>query len=172
MAQLNTRGTMVRNRFDFYESSDCWGFVFGSVVSGPICAYLVNNASVAAQLDVYGVTWFSSTAQPWDVTVRAPSQTVTPIAPTESQLHSIQPDQPAPLGAVGLCSAFNPDVFYRLMRQSGGATSGSIDLGYGAAHTVLPPGWFLVISASVGAATELSATFFYQIVVDNVAPAH
>src|SRR5215472_9763882 len=120
MAYLNTRGTLTRSRLDFYETSNCWAFVNGNVAGGQIAAYLLNNAATAMQVDVYGMRWASSTAQPWAVTVRQPVQTITPITPTYSEVHCIQPDLPMPLGIVGLASAFNPDVHYFVLIQSGG----------------------------------------------------
>jgi len=171
MALLNTRGTLVRDRLDFFETSNAWAFVFGSVASGAFAAFLNNNSTGHTQLDVYGMLWFSSIAQVWDVTLHPPIQTFTPVTPTESMILCIQPDLPAPAGFIGLASAFNSPSYYRILRQSGGAQSGTLDLGYGTAHTVLPPGWSLVLSTTATAAVELSVTFYYQQVTDNVAQA-
>jgi hypothetical protein len=171
MAQLNTRGTLVRNRFDFYEHSNCWGFVLGNVPNGGIYAYLLNNASSPLQLDVYGMKWFSSAPETWELTVRQPVQAITPITPAWSEIHSIQPDLPMPLGFIGLANNFNPTATYFVMRQSGGATSGQLDIGYATPYIVLPPGWLIVIGATATSAVELSVTFFYQQVLDNVAQA-
>jgi hypothetical protein len=171
MAQLNTRGTLTRSRLDFYEHSNCWGFVLGNVPNGGIYAYLVNNASSSLQLDVYGMKWFSSVAETWEVTVRQPVQGITPITPAWSEIHAIQPDLPMPLGVIGLASNFIPSATYYVMRQSGGATSGELEIGYRTPHIVLPPGWLIVIGATAAAAVELSVTFFFQQVLDNIPPA-
>src|SRR5262245_11942290 len=108
MAYLNTRGTLTRNRLDFYESSNCWGFVNGSAPGGTLYAYLLNNAASALQLDVYGIKWFSSTPQVWVLQVFQPVQTISPVTPGEIEIHSIQPDLPMPLGVVGMASDFTP----------------------------------------------------------------
>jgi len=171
MAYLNTRGTLVRSRLDFYETSNCWAFVYGTATASGISAYILNNASAATQLDVYGVQWFSSTPQPWDVAVHQPVQAILPLTPGEIEVHTIQPDLPAPVGVVGLASGYVADVYYRVLRQSGGATSGQIDLGYDSPHIVLPPGWLFSVSTYVSGTCELSMTVFYQIVLDNVPPA-
>ena len=171
MAQLASRGVFSRNRLDFYESSNCWAFTYGMVVSGSLSAYLLNNSSAAAQLDVYGVQWFSSSAQVWNMYIVPAVQTVTPISSYAAEIHPIQPDLPAPPGVVGLASAYNPSTAFMVLRQSGGAMSGSLDLGYWTPHITLPPTWALVLGANVTAQCELSVTFFYQQVSDLVMPA-
>jgi len=171
MAYLNTRGTLTRSRLDFYETSNCWAFVLGTVGSGTVSAYLLNNAATALQLDVYGMRWFSSTPEVWDVAVHQPVQTITPITPTRIDVHTIQPDLAMPLGVVGLASLYTPDVYYYVMHQSGGAQSGELELGYGTPHIVLPPGWLISVSAAIAGTCELSVTFFFQQVLDNVPPA-
>ena len=171
MAFLNTRGTLVRDRLDFFETSNCWGFVYGNTAGGPTYMYLINNATTALQLDVYAVQWFSSTPQPWELGCHAPVDTITPIIPTDVQVHSIQPDLPQPLGLVGMASAISPDIPLRILHQSGGATSGAVDIGYSSPHIVLPPKWVFSVSTIVSGACECSFTVFYQAVLDNVPPA-
>ena len=172
MANLNTRGTLVRTRFDFYESSNVWGCVVAAASTGNLYAYLSNNASASLQLDIYGLQWFSTVPQAWQVMLMPSIQTVTPITPVTIALLNIQPDLPAPVGVIGAASAFTPGGSYLVMKQEGGAQSGSLDLGYGTAHATLPPGWSIVVGAGVTAATELSFTVFYQQILDNVAPSH
>jgi hypothetical protein len=170
MAQLNTRGTFVRDRLDFYEQSNCWGFVYGSVNGGGISAYLINNGAGNLQLDIYGIQWFSSTPEPWDVAVHHPVQLITPVTPIDAQIHCIQPDLPMPVGVVGMASAFTPDIYHIVLHQSGGATSGTLDIGYASPHIVLPPGWLFSVSSTVTGLCELSMTVFYQMVLDNIPP--
>jgi hypothetical protein len=141
------------------------------VMGGSFSAYLLNNSPGPAQLDVYGVQWFSSSAQTWNMFIVPSVVSVTPITPYAAEVHPIQPDLPTPPGIVGLASAYNPSIAYNVLRQSGGATSGELDLGYSTPHITLPPNWALVLGANVTGQCELSVTFFYQQMSDIVGPA-
>jgi hypothetical protein len=171
MAYLNTRGTLTRSRLDFYETSNCWGFVSGSLGTGSLGAYLLNNATTNLQLDIYGVRWFSSTPEVWSVSLVQPVQTISPVMPDETFIHCMQPDLPAPVGLVGLANALDPLVYYRMLLTQNPATEGEIELGYGTPHAVLPPGWIMLVSTTATGNYKMSATFFFQQVLDNVPPA-
>jgi hypothetical protein len=171
MANLNTRGTLTRNRWDYYESSNVWAFIYGTVASGPIYAYLFNNATAQTQLDVYMLSWSASLATLWDVALYPPQQTVTPLTPAESELHTVQPDAAAPTGAVGMAIAIATSTLYRIDHRSDSPQAVTINLGTSSPFITLPPGWILAVSGSPPSECELSMTVWYQQVLDNVAPA-
>ena len=72
MAQLNSRGTLTRGRWDFFERSNGVAFVYGSVGAGPIGAYFANNATSGAAIDIYAIHGSSNNAVNWDTFILLP----------------------------------------------------------------------------------------------------
>lgn len=171
MAQLNSRGTLTRNRWDYFEHSNGWASVYGSVPSGLISAYFANNSTGTMQLDIYRVEWFASVPAAWGIALIPPPLIVTPITPTDIEIHSAQPDRGAPAGICGMYSAF-ASPFYQIQRNSNQASSGSLAPIAGVPFITLPPGWIIAVGGNPGAnPCELSMNVWFQEIIDNVPPA-
>ena len=171
MAQLNTRGTLTRNRWDYFEHSNGVASIYGSVTSGGIGAYFANNSSGATAIDVYTLNWSASVAGVWNIILMLPPIVLTAIAPTESHVFALAPDVATPPGIVGMYSllASPYQTFVRYSAGSSGAQMAPIMSSY---FATLPPGWAISISGPNGSnPCELSLTVWYQYVTDNIAPA-
>lgn len=171
MAQLVSRGTLTRTRWDYFERTNGWAFVFGSVVSGGIGTYFTNNSTATMQLDIYNLTWAATVGLPWDVWLYSPPLTITPMAPSEGSVNCIQPDHAPPAGVVGMYTA-SAGVFRHILRISNNVNGGSIAPVGGMSWLTLPPLYSLAVSTNVGSnPCELSMSVWFQEILDNVAPA-
>lgn len=171
MAQLNSRGTLTRGRWDYFEHSNGWASVYGSVTSGGIGAYFANNSTATMQLDIYALYWFASVATIWNVTVFVPPLVLTSFTPTESQVHATQLDRATPPGVVGMYSA-SASPFFTIQRGSNSQSGAIVQPVPGQPFITLPPSWAIGVGGFGGAnPIELSLNVFFQEVVDNVAPA-
>lgn len=171
MAQLNSRGTLTRGRWDYFEHSNGWASVWGSVTSGGIGAYLANNSTATLQLDIYALYWFASVASPWTVAVFPPPQVLTAIPPSEIEIHAEQLDRATPPGVCGMYSA-SASPFYTIQRVSNSLTSGILQPVPGQPFITLPPLWAIGVGGFGGAnPIEMSLNVWFQEVLDNVAPA-
>jgi len=171
MAQLFSRGTLTRTRWDYFERTNGWAFVTGNVASGGIGTYFANNSTATMHLDIYNLTWAASIATDWDVWLYAPPLTITPMTPGEGSVNSIQPDHAAPAGVVGMYTASTGN-YRHVLRISNNVNGGSIAPVGGMTWLTLPPLWTIAVSAYVGAnPCELSMTVWFQESLDNIAPA-
>ena len=171
MARLNSRGTLTRGRWDFFEHSNGWASVFGSVTSGGINAFFANNSTATLQIDVYNLTWFASIPLVWNVFILIPPLVLTEIPPTEIEVHACQLDAGTPPGICGMFNA-NSSPSFTIQRVSNATTSGIIEPVAGQPFITLPPGW--AIGVGGGAVTnpcEISLNVWFQPVLDNVPPA-
>lgn len=171
MARLNSRGTLTRTRWDYFERTNGWAFVSGSVTSGGIGTYFSNNSSATMQLDIYSLTWAASVSLDWDILLYAPPLTISPMVPTESSVNCVQPDSAAPAGVVGMYTASAGN--FRHIERISNAVNGSVIAPVGGmSWLTLPPLWSIAVSANAGGnPCELSMTVWYQEILDNVAPA-
>ena len=171
MALLNSRGTLTRGRWDYFEQSNGWASVYGSVASGPIGAYFINNSTGAIQIDVYSLYWWASSAFAWTVALFPPPFVATAITPTEVEIHAAQPDRQTPAGACGLY--YNQtSAFYTLQKVSNSVESGIVQPAPGQPFITLPPSWGIGVGGGgVAGPTELSMNVWFQEVSDNIAPA-
>ena len=171
MAQLNSRGTMTRGRWDFFEQSDGFSFIYGSVPSGPIGAYLVNNSTGAAMLDVYNLTWAASVTTIVEVAFLLPPIIAVPVTPTESFIHPLNALSAAPPGVVGMFSTFS-SVYWTILRYSNQSNYDDIAPIAGSYWVTLQPSWALAVwTNNQPNPCELTMTCWYQEVTDNVRPA-
>jgi len=171
MAQLNSRGTLTRSRWDYFEQTNGWASVYGSVTSGGIGAYFANNSTGSLALDIYNFTWFASVAVPWNVTLFVPPLVLTAFTPTDSEVHASQPDRATLAGVVGMYSA-SASPFFTIQRISNQVQSGIVEPVAGQPFVTLPPGWAIGIGGFAGTnPCELSLNVWYQEVTDNIAPA-
>jgi len=171
MAQLNSRGTLTRGRWDYFEHSNGWASVFGSVASGGIGAYFANNSTATMQLDIYALYWFASVSSPWNIALFPPPLVVTPLAPTDIEIHSSQPDRAQLAGVCGMYSA-SASPFFAIQRYSNSTSSGVLQPVAGEPFIVLPPNWAIAVGGGGGAnPIELSMNVWYQEIVDNISPA-
>jgi hypothetical protein len=171
MAQLNSRGTMIRGRWDFFEQSDGFSFIYGSVPSGLIGAYLANNSSGAAMLDIYNFTWSASQAATWELAYLVPPLVLTPLVPSEQFIHPLNALSAAPPGFTGMYSN-NAGVYWTIKRYSQPSTGENFAPIAQSYFVTLQPGWAIAIAAiPASGPTELSLTVWYQEVTDNIAPA-
>lgn len=171
MARLNSRGTLTRNRWDFFERTNGWASVWGSVTTGGIGCYYANNSTGTMQVDIYNVTWFASVPAPWNLLLFSPPLVFTPVTPTEIEIRPIQPDGAQPAGVCGMYSA-RGSTFFTIQRISNNQPSGIVAPVSGVPFVTLPPGWAIgVDSFSTSNPIELSMNVWFQEVLDNVAPA-
>lgn len=171
MAQLNTRGTLTRNRWDFFEHSNGVSSIYGSVTSGAIGAYFANNSSGATAIDIYTINWAASVAGVWGIYLLLPPLVLTALAPTESHIFALAPDVATPPGVNGMFTlvASPYQTFIRYSNNINGVQTAPI---MGSYFATLPPGWAIAVSGPGSAnPCELSMTVWYQYVTDNIAPA-
>ena len=171
MAQLNSRGTQTRGRWDYFEHSNGIAFVSGSVTTGPIGAYFANNSTGATAIDVYTINWMASVSLTFTLMVFPPPFSLTPVTPTDSNVRALQADLAAPPGLVGMYS-FGAAPYIQMLRYSAGSTGAQVAPITGNYFTTLPPGWAIAVECGVQSnPVELSMTVWYQYVTDNIAPA-
>lgn len=171
MAQLNSRGTLTRGRWDYFEHSNGFASVYGSVASGGIGAYFANNSTATMQLDIYALYWFASVASPWVVSLLPPPLVLTAVTPTDIQIRATQPDKAAPAGVCGMYSA-SGSPFYTVQRVSNALTSGVVQPTPAQPFITLPPMWAIAVGGFTGTGpVELSLNVWFQEVLDNTPPA-
>lgn len=171
MAQLNTRGTQTRSRWDFYEHSNGVSSIYGSVTSGGIGAYFANNSSGATAIDIYTLNWSASVAGVFQISLLLPPLVLAPLAPTESHIFALAPDVATPPGVNGMyTNTFSP--FQTYLRYSAGSSGAQVAPIMGSYFATLPPGWAIAIGGGGSSnPCELAMTVWYQYVTDNIAPA-
>ena len=171
MAQLNSRGTLTRGRWDYFEHSNGWASVYGSTTTGLIGAYFANNSTATMQLDIYHLAWFASITAIWGIVLLPPPQILTTIVPTEIQIHAQQPDKATPPGTCGIYSGIGSQ-YYTIQRVSNSTQSGTLAPVAGEPFITLPPMWAIAVQAQPGTnPIELSLNVWFQEVLDNVPPA-
>ena len=171
MAQLNTRGTLTRTRWDYFEHSNGVAFVYGSVTTGPISAYFANNSTGATAIDIYTLNWSASVAAAWSIAFLMPPLILTPIAPTESHIFPLIPDAAQPPGLVGMYTA-NAGAYATLQLYTQGTQTQQMAPIMGSYFATLPPGWAISVTSGPGAnPVTLAMTVWYQYVTDNISPA-
>jgi hypothetical protein len=171
MAQLNSRGTLTRGRWDYFEHSNGISSVWGSVASGPIGCYFANNSSGATAIDVYTLNWSASVSGLFAIGLFLPSIILTPLAPSESHLFAVAPDTAAPPGINGMFTNL-ASPYYTFIRYSAGSGGAQMAPIMGSYFATLPPGWAISISGPGSSSPcELAMTVWFQYVTDNIAPA-
>lgn len=171
MAQLNSRGTLTRGRWDFFEHSNGWASVYGSVTSGGIGAYYANNATGTLQVDVYSLFWTCSVASTWNVQLLPPPIIATAFPPTDIEIHACQPDAAQPVGSVGMFSAYG-GPFFIVFHVSNSMTGQFFAPVAGEPFVTLPPGWAISVGGNSGGnPCEMSMNVWFQPMLDNIAPA-
>jgi len=171
MAQLNSRGTLTRARWDYFEHSNGVSSIFGSVATGFIGAYFANNSTGATAIDIYTLNWSASVAGQFFITLLLPPLILTPITPIESHIFALAPDVATPPGVNGMFSA-NAGTFETYVRYSAATSGDELAPIMGSYFATLPPGWAISING-FGSPNpcELAMTVWYQYVTDNIAPA-
>ena len=171
MAQLNTRGTLTRSRWDYFEHSNGVSSVYGSVASGPIGAYFANNSSGATAIDIYTINWSASIVELFGIFLLVPPLILTPLAPSESHIFALASDVGAPPGVNGMFTV-NGGLGQTYVRYSAGSSGVQVAPIMGSYFATLPPGWAIcVFGPGSSNPCELSMTVWYQYVTDNIAPA-
>lgn len=171
MAQLNSRGTQTRNRWDYFEHSNGVSLVWGTVTSGPIGCYFANNSTGATAIDIYTINWSSSVTGVFAVGLVIPPLILTPITPAESHIFALAPQTATPPGVNGMFSNY-PATYVTYIRYSGASGGAELSPVMGSYFATLPPGWAITISGPGSPnPCELSMTVWYQYVTDNIAPA-
>lgn len=171
MAQLNSRGTQTRTRWDYFEHSNGIAFVSGNVTSGPIGAYFGNNSPGSTAIDVYTINWMASVSLIFAILTYPPQFALTPLAPTDANVRALQPDLAAPPGLVGMYTV-GAIPYIQMLRYSAGSTGAQVAPIMGSYFVTLPPGWAIAIECGNQTnPVELSMTVWYQYVTDNIAPA-
>lgn len=171
MAQLFSRGTLTRTRWDYFERTNGWAFVTGHVTSGGIGTYFTNNSTATMHLDIYNLTWAASVAMDWDIWLYSPPLTIIPLAPDEASVNCIQPDMAAPAGIVGMYSG-SAGSFRHIQRISNSVNGGIVTPVGGMAWLTLPPLFSIAVSGNPGSnPSELSMSVWYQETLDNIAQA-
>ena len=171
MAQLNTRGTLTRSRWDYFEHSNGISLVWGSVTSGPIGAYFANNSTGSTAVDIYAIDWSATVAGLWGIGFIAPPLVLSPLTPGESTIFPLQPDAAIPPGINGMFTNF-PALYRTLVRYEGPTGAAQLTPLMGSYFATLPPGWAISISGPGSSnPCELAMTVWYQYVTDNISPA-
>lgn len=171
MAQLFSRGTLTRSRWDYFERTNGWAFEYGNVTSGTIGAYFANSATGTMHLDIYHFEFFASATAVWDIDLFSPPLILTPLTPGETELHACQPDAATPPGALGMYTA-TAGTAYTIQHYANQTNTGSLAPVGGMTFITLPPGWAIAVSGSAGAnPCELSISVWFQETLDNIAPA-
>jgi hypothetical protein len=171
MAQLNSRGTLTRARWDYFEHSNGVSLVYGTVPSGPIGAYFANNSAGATAIDIYTVNWSASVSGLWAITLLSPPLVLTPLAPSESHIFALASDLAAPPGINGMWTAV-AGAFQTYIRYSATSSGAQVAPIMGSYFATLPPGWAISIGgAGSSNPCELAMTVWYQYVLDNIPPA-
>ena len=171
MAQLNTRGTLTRSRWDYFEHSNGVSTIWGSVTSGPIGAYFANNSTGATAIDIYSLEWSASVSGLWGIGFFMPPLVLTAITPSESSIQAVLPDVATPPGVNGMFSLY-ASTYRTLTRYEGPIGGAQLAPIMGSYFATLPPGWAIVISGPGSPnPCELAMTVWYQYVTDNIAPA-
>ena len=171
MAQLNSRGTLTRNRWDYFEHSNGVASIFGSVVSGTVGCYFANNSSGATAIDIYTLNWAASVPGVWQISLLLPPLILTPLAPSESHIFALAADVAQPPGVIGMFTAV-ASPFQTYIRYSNGIGGDELSPIAGSYFATLPPGWAISLGGvSSMNPIEASMTVWYQYVTDNIAPA-
>lgn len=171
MAQLNTRGTLTRPRWDFFEHSNGVASIFGMVPSGTIGAYFANNSTGATAVDIYTLNFSASVSGVWQISLLPPPLVLSPLTPSESHLFALAADVAQPPGVVGMFTAFTSQ-FQTYIRYSAGVSGAELSPIAGSYFATLPPGWAISVGGvSAQNPIELAMTVWYQYVTDNIAPA-
>jgi hypothetical protein len=171
MAQLNTRGTLTRTRWDYFEHSNGVASIYGAVSSGTIGAFFANNSSGSTAIDVYALNWSASVAGTFYITLYLPPLVMTPLTPVESHIFALAPDVATPPGVTGMFT-FNAGAFQTYIRYAASTNGAQVAPLMGSYFATLPPGWAISING-FGSSNpcELAMTVWYQYVTDNVSPA-
>lgn len=171
MAQLNSRGTMIRSRWDFFERSDGFAHVHGTGTGPLFGAYFANNSSGATNLDIFNLTWSASVTGIVEVAFFVPPIIVVPLAPTESFIHPLLPDSAQPPGVLGMFTNFT-SVYWTIVRYSNGANQDEMTPIPGSYFCTLPPSWAIAVwTPAPSSPAEFSMTVWYQEMLDNISPA-
>ena len=171
MAQLNSRGTLTRGRWDYFERTNGVAFVWGSVASGPIGAYFVNNSTGGTAIDIYAVEAASSVSAGWDTYILLPPIAGAALTPGESSVSCIKPDEATPAGAVGMFTSLTSPTRH-ITKIFTAYDSTLLNPIAAEPFYTLPPLWGIAVATTGGAsAINLAMTVWYQEVLDNIAPA-
>ena len=171
MAQLNSRGTLTRSRWDYFEHSNGVSSCFGSVTSGAIGCYFANNSSGATAIDIYTLNWNVSVAGPFALYLLLPPLVLTPLAPTESHIFALAPDVATPPGLNGMFTAIG-GISQNYLYYTSGTVGDEVSPITGSYFATLPPGWAIAMFGQGSAnPIAMSMTVWYQYVTDNIAPA-
>jgi len=171
MAQLNSRGTLTRGRWDFFERTNGVAFVYGSVASGTIGAYFANNSLGGTAIDIYAVEASSSTPGGWDTYILLPPIAGASVTPVENIVSCIKPDEAAPAGFCGMFSSLTSPTRH-ITKVFSSYDSTLLNPIAAEPFYTLPPLWGIAVVTTGGAsAISLAMTVWYQEVLDNIAPA-
>jgi hypothetical protein len=171
VAQVFSRGTLTRSRWDFFESSDAFANVIGPVgaTSGGQ-PYLYNNGGGPGELDIYYacVSFASATNFTWAL-VGPSAQFGIGLAQLQT-VHAVKADGPMPLGVAQIAVPNGNNQKIVIAGRIDPVTFYELKFGLEGPFLSLPPGYALqVIMANPD--LQASATFLYQSVVDITAPA-
>lgn len=171
MAQLNSRGTLTRSRWDYFEHSNGVSSIYGHVTSGGIACYFANNSTGATAIDVYTLNWSASVTGVFTVYLMLPPLVLVPITPDESHIFALASDLAAPPGVNGMFSTGTSQA-QTYIRYSAGSSGAQVAPIMGSYFATLPPGWAIAVGlGSSSNPVELAMTVWYQYVTDNIAPA-
>jgi hypothetical protein len=171
VAQLTTKGTLTRSRWDFYEASDAWGFATGNIgnTSGN-GGFLLNNGTGPGQLDIYYACVSFATATAFSWLVYGSNATFGINAALLSFSRAIQTDAPQPLGLCNIAGTGGANIKANFRTRVDPVTFDEIKPGVEGPFLSLPPGFALVVNTA-SPDTTAALTFLYQIVIDIVQPA-
>jgi hypothetical protein len=171
VAQLVSRGTLTRNRWDFFESGDAFANITAvTVATGTRLLFLTNNVP-QVQFDIYRVDFACASATS-GVAIQV-LQPNTPLVDQGGGVHSqayLQVDQGTPAGQIGIALSPVELINYYLYYRPDALTAFSFEL-YAGPLVSLPPNFAIAVNVTSTPNLLCGVTFWYQQVLDLLPPA-
>jgi hypothetical protein len=171
VAQLVSRGTLVRNRWDFYEASDYITTIIGIPIAGNPTILFLQNISTGVELDVYRVAWSQATPAGVVMILAPPPLALTLGTNGGTYSVGITPTAPGPGVNAGVAISTGQPTFFVLEQWQNNPGAAEVQLANGGAFVTLPPLWALYVQQIASGTGNFNAVFHYQQVLDLVAPA-
>ena len=170
-AKLDSRGTLARNRWDFFEGAGAWGYVNG-VAGNTTNSWIVlfNNGMAGVNLDVWYASFSTTPAAPIVWATANPGVVAQWTFPTPIPANAVQLNQSAPPGVVGIAVIPFLAILQTIRDRVDSPSFDELKLGFDGPFVTVPPGYALVATVAAPNQTA-SATFFYQAVLDQSVPA-
>lgn len=171
MARRTSRGTYVRQSWDFLEVGDAIAISYWSAPNMQTYAVLVNNSTVGETYDIYHAEVRSSVAIAWTWFAMAPGFTLPVPFGGSSFIYPVNLFERAPSGTVNNFQGF-PNGQASIIRQAyDKPLADTLELNKEGPFLSLPSNWaFGVQFAGPAGAPSVAMTIFYQVIADARSP--